>query len=55
MTPAKGQSSFLHKGKEIVSDPPTARDAGEEAVYSESDHFEEEEVQRALIVSALLL
>ena len=48
MTPAKGQSSFLHKGKEIVSDPPTARDAGEEAVYSESDHFDEEEARRAL-------
>ena len=45
--PAKGQSSFLRKGKEIVFDPPTARDVGEEAVYSKSDHFDEEEAQRA--------
>ena len=43
MTPAKGQSSSHRKGKEIASDPPTARNVGEEAVYSESDHSDEEE------------
>ena len=48
MTPAKGQSSSRRKGKEIVSDPPSARDVGEKAMYSESNHFDEEEAQRAL-------
>ena len=43
MTPAKGQSSYHRKGKEIVSDPPSPRDVGEEAVYFESDHSDEEE------------
>ena len=47
MTLMKGQSSSRRKGKEIVSDPPTAHDVGEEATYSESDHFNEEEAQRA--------
>ena len=30
-----------------MSDAPTTRDVGEEAVYSESDHFGEEEVRCA--------
>ena len=47
MTPTKGQSSSPRKGKEITSDPPTARDVGEEAVYSKSDHFDEEEERQA--------
>ena len=47
MTPTKGQSSSRHKGKEIVSDTPSARNVGEEAVYSESEHSNEEEAQRA--------
>ncbi|KAK9999043.1 hypothetical protein SO802_018646 [Lithocarpus litseifolius] len=45
--PAKGQSSSCRKGKEVVSDPPIARDVGEKAVYSELDHYDKEEVQRA--------
>ena len=44
---AKGQSSSRHKGKEIVSDPPAARDVGKEAVYFESNHSDEEEAQCA--------
>ena len=48
MTPAKGQISSRRKGKEIASNPPTARDVGEEAVYSESDHSDEGETQCAL-------
>ena len=47
MTLAKGQSSSCCKGKEIVSDPPSASNVGEEAVYSKSDHSDEEEMQRA--------
>ena len=47
MTPAKGQSSSRRKEKEIASNPPTARDVGEEAVYSKSDHFDDEEARRA--------
>ena len=43
MTSTKSQSSSHNKGKEIASDPPAARDVGEEAVYSESDHSDEEE------------
>ena len=43
MKSTKGQSSSHNKGKEIASDPPAARDVGEEAVYSESDHSDEEE------------
>ena len=47
MTPAKGQSSSRRKEKEIASNPPIACDVGEEAVYSELDHFDEEEAWRA--------
>ena len=47
MTPVKGQSSSHRKGKEIASDPSTTHDVGEEAVYSESDHSDEKETQRA--------
>ena len=47
MTPTKGQISSRRKGKEIVSNPPTAHYIGEEALYSESDHFDEEEAQCA--------
>ena len=43
MTPTKGQSSSHRKGKEIVSDSPTAHDVGKEVVYSELDHSDEEE------------
>ena len=44
MTPVKSQSSFHRKGKEVISDPPATQDVGEEAVYSELDHSDEEEV-----------
>ena len=47
MTPGKGQSSSHRKGKEVISYPPTAHDVGKEAVYSKSDHSEEEETERA--------
>jgi len=48
MTPVKGQSSSRHKGKEIAFDLLTTHDVGEEAVYSELDHSDEEETQCAL-------
>ena len=47
MMSTKSQSSSYHKGKEVISAPSTTRDVGEEAVYSELDHSDEEEVQRA--------
>ena len=46
MTPAKSQSSFYRKGKEVISAPPASREVSEEAVYSESHHSNEEETQR---------
>ena len=33
------------KGKKAVYDPPVKQETGEEAVYSESDHSDEEEAQ----------
>ena len=45
MTPAKSQGSSYRKGKEVISAPPAMRDVGEEAVYSELDHSDEEEAQ----------
>ena len=53
MTPAKGQSSSRHKGKEIVSDSPIVRNVGEETVYSESNHSNEEEEPCALLLLIL--
>ena len=47
MTPAKSQSSSHRKGKEVIFDPLAAHDVGEEAVYSESDHSDEEEAEHA--------
>ena len=47
MMPAKGQNSSRRKGKEIFSDAPIVRDVGEEVMYSESDHSNEEEARRA--------
>ena len=46
MAPAKNQGSFPCKGKEAISNPPTALDESEEAEYSESELFIEEEAQR---------
>ena len=48
MTLVKGQISSRRKGKEVVSDPSAARNVGEEAVYSELDHSDEEEARHAL-------
>ena len=45
MTLAKSQSSSHCKGKEVIFDPPVAHDVDEEAVYSESNHFDEEEAE----------
>ena len=46
MTPAKSQSSSHRKGKEVISALFATHDEGEKAVYSESDHSDEEEAQR---------
>ena len=46
MAPVKSSSSSRRKGKEAVYDPPVEQETGEEAVYSKSDHFNEEEAQR---------
>ena len=48
MTLVKGQISSRRKGKEVVSNPSAARNVGEEAVYSELDHSDEEEARHAL-------
>ena len=45
MTSAKSQSSSHRKRKEVIFDPPTAGGVDEEAVYSESDHSNEEETE----------
>ena len=45
MTSAKSQGSSCRKGKEVVFDDLVARDVGEEAAYSESDHSDEEEAR----------
>ena len=46
MAPVKSSGSSRHKGKEVVYDPPAEQEMSEEAVYSESDHSDEEEVRR---------
>ena len=46
MTLAKSQSSSHRKGKEVISDPLIAHGVDEEVAYSESDHFDEEEMER---------
>ena len=43
MAPVKSSGSSLRKGEEVVYDPPIEQETGEEAVYSESDHSDEEE------------
>ena len=48
MTPAKGQSSSLRKGKDVVSDIPATHDEGEEVVCSKFDSFDEEEPRNPL-------
>ena len=46
MTLVKSSGSSCRKGKEAVYDPLVEQKTGEEAVYSESDHSDEEEAQR---------
>ena len=46
MAPVKISSSSRRKGKEAVYDPPIEQGTGEEAVYSELDHSDEEEAWR---------
>ena len=46
MALVKSSGSSRHKGKEVVYDPPAEQEMSEEAVYSESDHSDEEEVRR---------
>ena len=47
MTLVKSQSSSRRKGKKVISDPLATHDVGEEVVYSELDHSDKEEEQRA--------
>ena len=46
MTLVKSSGSSCRKGKEAVYDPLVEQKTGEEAMYSESDHSDEEEAQR---------
>ena len=46
MAPVKSSGSSLRKGEEVVYDPPIEQETGEEAVYSESDHSDEEKEWR---------
>ena len=46
MVPVKSSSSFRRKGKKAIYDPPIEQEMGEEAVYFESDHSDEEEARR---------
>ena len=45
MVSGKSQGSSRHKGKEAISNPPTALDVGEEVEYSESEHSDKEKAQ----------
>ena len=45
MALVKSQGSSHYKGKKAISNPLTALDVGEEAEYSESEHFDDEEAQ----------
>ena len=44
----KSSGSSSRKGKEAVYDPLVEQETGEEAVYSESDHSDEEKARRDL-------
>ena len=48
MAPVKNSSSSRRKEKEAVYDPPVEQETGKEAVYSELNHFDEEEARRDL-------
>ena len=45
MAPMKSFGLSHRKGKKAVYDPPVKQETGEEAVYSESDHSDEEKAQ----------
>ena len=45
MALVKSLGSSRHKRKEAVYNPPIEQETGEEAVYSESDHSDEEEAR----------
>ena len=46
MALVKSSSSSRRKGKEAVYDPPVEQETSEEAMYSKSNHSNEEEVRR---------
>ena len=46
IAPVKSLGSSHCKGKEAVFDPRIEQETGKEAVYSESDYFDEEEARR---------
>ena len=46
MASVKSQCTSHRKGKEAISDPPTALDVGREAEYSKLEHSDKEEAQR---------
>ena len=46
MVLVKSSGSSRRKGKEVVYDPPIEQETDEEAVYSESDHSDEEKARR---------
>ena len=46
MVPVKSSSSFRRKGKKVIYNPPIEQEMGEEAVYFESDHSDEEKARR---------
>ena len=48
MALVKSSGSSRHKRKEAVYDPPVEQETGKEAVYSELNHFDEEEARRDL-------
>ena len=48
MTLAKSQGSSHRKGKKVIFTTPATCEVGEEAMYSEWDHSDEEEAQRDL-------
>ena len=45
MALVKSSGSSHRKGKEVVYNPPIEQETGEEAVYSESNHSDEEEAR----------
>ena len=50
MVPVKSPGSSRRKGKEAIYDPPVKQETGEEAVYFESNHSDEEEARRDYVL-----